>query len=56
MLNFRILQFNAVVKNNVAAQKLYDRLGFCRLGEVPAGFRDKAGVFQDIVLYYLPLV
>ena len=49
---FRLLQFNAVVSTNTAALKLYERLGFHRIGEVPGGFRDKRGIYQDIVLFY----
>ena len=32
---FRILQFNAVVKSNAGALKLYEKLGFVRLGTIP---------------------
>lgn len=51
-LGFRLLQFNAVVKNNVSALKLYDKLGFTVIGQVPKGFRLKDGTFEDIVLLY----
>lgn len=50
---FGILQFNAVVASNTAANRLYTRLGFTRLGVVPGGFRDIDGVYRDIVLYYV---
>ncbi|MCI8477633.1 MAG: GNAT family N-acetyltransferase [Oscillospiraceae bacterium] len=49
---FRLLQFNAVVCTNTAAIKLYKRLGFQKIGEVPGGFQDKNGVYQDIMLFY----
>ncbi len=47
-LGFRIMQFNAVVKTNLGALHLYERLGFQRLGVIPGGFRmdDK---YEDIV-------
>ncbi len=51
-LGFRILQFNAVVEDNIAAHKLYNKLGFTRLGTVPGGFRRENGNFMDISLYY----
>ncbi len=51
-LGFRILQFNAVVKTNHGALRLYDRLGFVRLGTIPGGFHKKDGTFEDIVLMY----
>ena len=49
---FKVLQFNAVVASNVKAIKLYEALGFVRLGTVPQGFENKEGVFEDIILFY----
>lgn len=49
---FRILQFNAVVKSNSAAHRLYEKLGFVRIGTVPGGFEKNDGTYEDIVLYY----
>ena len=49
---FGILQFNAVVKSNVHARHLYERLGFVQLGTIPGGFRMKAGHFENICPYY----
>lgn len=51
-LGFTVLQFNAVVKSNTAAHRLYEKLGFVRLGTVPGGFLTKDGEYEDIVLYY----
>ncbi len=51
-LKFRIMQFNAVVKENYRARKLYESLGFVQLGSIPGGFRMKDGHLADIVLYY----
>lgn len=48
---FRILQFNAVVRNNTAARHLYAQLGFREIGMIPEGFRTDEG-YMDIVLYY----
>lgn len=50
-LGFRVLQFNAVVATNVAAIRLYEKLGFTRLGCIPGGFRDCAGQYRDIYPY-----
>ena len=36
-LGFRILQFNAVVASNTPALRLYEKLGFTRLGTIPGG-------------------
>ena len=51
-LGFRILQFNAVVKSNLGAIHLYEKLGFVRLGEIPGGFLCKDGSYEDILLFY----
>ena len=50
--DFKVLQFNAVVENNVHARHLYERLGFVQIGTVPNGFRMKDGTYQNICLYY----
>ena len=51
-LGFNILQFNAVVENNVHARHLYERLGFVHIGTIPKAFRMKDGSFENICLYY----
>jgi len=54
-LEFKILQFNAVVKTNASAIRLYGKLGFVQLGVIPGGFLMKNGTFEDIVLFYKTL-
>ena len=49
---FQILQFNAVVENNIHARHLYERLGFVHLGTIPKGFLMKDGSYQNICIYY----
>ena len=49
---FKLLQFNAVVENNIHARHLYERLGFVQLGTIPDGFLMKDGTYQNICLYY----
>lgn len=51
-LGFRILQFNAVVRSNQYALKLYKRLGFVQLGIIPGGFLMKDGHYEDIIPHY----
>ena len=51
-LGFRLMQFNAVVRSNVHARHLYERLGFVPLGTIPGGFRMKDGHYENICLYY----
>ena len=54
-LGFRILQFNAVVESNIHARRLYERLGFTKLGVIPGGFRMKDGRYENICPYYYVL-
>ena len=54
-LGFRLMQFNAVVANNIHARHLYTRLGFVPLGVIPGGFRMPDGTYQDICPYYREL-
>lgn len=51
-LGFRVLQFNAVVATNQPALRLYARLGFVQLGVIPGGFRNRDGVYEDIIPHY----
>ena len=52
---FKILQFNAVVKTNKSALKLYKKLGFTQLGVIPKGFLLKNGNYEDIIPHYITL-
>ncbi len=54
-LGFGILQFNAVVRTNTAALRLYEKLGFTRLGVIPDGFLLKDGSREDIIPHYIAL-
>lgn len=51
-LGFGVLQFNAVVKTNMPAIKLYEKLGFVQLGVIPKGFLMKNGKYEDIIPFY----
>lgn len=52
---FRLMQFNAVVDNNIYARHLYERLGFHEVGMIPGGFRMKDGHYEDIHVLYKEL-
>lgn len=54
-MGYRILQFNAVVASNTSALRLYQKLGFTRLGTIPGGFRKDDGSFEDIIPHYIVL-
>jgi len=54
-LGFKIMQFNAVVKTNVNAIHLYEKLGFIKLGVIRNGFLMKNGLYEDIIPFYRPL-
>lgn len=52
---FKILQFNAVVENNVYARRLYEKLGFIQLGVIKNGFRLNDNSYANICPYYIEL-
>jgi L-amino acid N-acyltransferase YncA len=54
-LGFKLLQFNAVVATNARAVKLYDKLGFVKVGTIPSGFMMKDGHYEDIIIFYIKL-
>jgi hypothetical protein len=49
---FHVLQFNAVVKSNAGAIRLYQKLGFEQLGILPECYRNDDGTFEDIILFF----
>lgn len=51
---YKILQFNAVVADNYAARRLYEKLGFIQLGTIKGGFLSDDG-YKDICPYYITL-
>ncbi len=53
-LGFKIMQFNAVVSDNVHARHLYERLGFDLLGTIRSGFKAD-NEYKDICVYYKTL-
>lgn len=54
-LGYKILQFNAVVISNINAHKLYEKIGFNKIGIVKKGYLNKNNEYEDIVLYYIDL-
>ena len=54
-MRFKIMQFNAVVRSNTYALRLYKKLGFVQLGVIPEGFRMKDGHYEDIIPHYYVL-
>ncbi len=51
-LGYRLLIFNAVVKGNERAVRLYEKLEFVKIGEAPGGFLMKDGTYQDTMMFY----
>lgn len=54
-MEFRILQFNAVVSSNDVAIKLYNKLGFTQMGTIPGGFLSKENDYLDITPHFIEL-
>ncbi len=52
---FTLMQFNAVVDNNIHARHLYERLGFREVGMIPGGFHMKDGHYENIHVMYREL-
>lgn len=52
---FSLLQLNAVVSTNAGAIRLYERIGFQKLGVIPNGFLLGNGNYEDIIVYYIEL-
>lgn len=50
---FKGIQYNAVVANNTAAIKTYQKFGFEIVGTIPGGFQVKDGTYVDIHIMYL---
>ena len=46
------MQFNAVVASNVRAIRLYESMGFDRIGVIPGGFLNGEGVYEDMIIFY----
>ena len=55
-LGYRMMQFNAVVKSNIHAQHLYERIGFQKIGCIEGGFRNINDEFEDMFVYVYELV
>lgn len=51
---FRGLQFNAVVASNLSAIRLYESMGFARIGVIPGGFLNGEGVYEDMIIFHHP--
>jgi ribosomal protein S18 acetylase RimI-like enzyme len=51
-LGFRAMQFNFVVKSNASAVRLWQKLGFEIIGEIPEAFRhSNLGLTNSYVMY-----
>lgn len=49
--DFKVIQFNAVVESNITAQKLYESIGFQKLGTIPDGFYLGDGKYENVIPY-----
>ncbi len=51
-LGFQGMQFNAVVANNRSAVRLWEKLGFVKIGTVPKAFRHADGQMVDLLILH----
>lgn len=54
-LGFRAMQFNFVVKSNEVAVRLWQKLGFEIIGEIPEAFRHKENGLTNALIMYRKL-
>ena len=51
-LGYKAMQYNFVVKSNIGAIKLWQKLGFSIIGEIPQAFRhSKEGLVNAYIMY-----
>ena len=51
-LGFRAMQFNFVVKSNVGAIGLWEKLGFEIIGEIPEAYQhEEKGLVNALIMY-----
>ncbi|ASC70537.1 hypothetical protein XM38_014760 [Halomicronema hongdechloris C2206] len=55
-LGYRAVMFNLVFETNIPSLKLWDSLGFSRLGQIPEAVHLPDGSFVDAVMFYKSLL
>ncbi len=55
-LGYRSVIFNLVFSENVAARRLWNKLGFKELGVIPGAVRKNDGTYQDAVIMFRSLI
>jgi len=54
-LGFEAMQFNLVLEQHEVARKLYDKLGFRIIGQIPSAVRNRDGTYQDGLIMFREL-
>ncbi len=54
-LGYLAMQFNLVLADNTASLKIWENLGFSKIGLVPEAFKSKNGDFVDAYIIYKKL-
>jgi RimJ/RimL family protein N-acetyltransferase len=55
-LGYRSVIFNLVFSENVAARRLWEKLGFKELGVIPGAVRKSDGTYQDSIIMFRSLL
>jgi ribosomal protein S18 acetylase RimI-like enzyme len=55
-LGYRSVIFNLVFSENVAARRLWDKLGFKELSAIPGAVRKNDGTYQDAMIMFRSLI
>ena len=55
-LGFRAMQYNLVVSTNIGAIRLWEKLGFLIVGNLPKAFNSKKAGYVDAFVMYKELI
>lgn len=54
-LGYEAMQYNSVISSNIASTKLWESLGFTKVGIIKDGYKDEENQYDDLRIYYKKL-